>query len=195
MMIGGAKHFGQRGRAQVRFDQADRSANIFSESLGHTYADPAAAVSVVNAGEHHHVRRLLGLQQEHSLHKPQSFFACEHVQIETVRIGMAFSIAVTMSVAKSDFGHRLRHGARTQGLLFTCLLHQFKVLAHGFPASVGAAFGACWLACCPSVDGVAVAGIRIFWPVRIRSGLLSDGFSPRNSSRTLPSYLPNLFRL
>src|SRR5580698_9768014 len=108
---------------------------------------------------------------------------------------MPFSIAVAMAVAKIDARRRLLRGIRTQGMLVACLLHQFKVLAHGFPASVGTAFGACWPACCPSVDSVAVAGIRIFWPVRIRLGLLSDGFSPRICSRTAPSYFPNLFRL
>src|SRR3984885_86670 len=195
MMIGGAKHFRQCGRAQIRFHQADRSANIFREGLSDTDADPAAAISMVDAGEHNHVRRLLRLQQEHALHKAQSFFPSQQIQIETLHLAMAFSVAVAMTVAELQFARRLLRGARTKGWLFTCLLHQLKVLAHGFPASVGAAFGACWPACCPSVDSGAADGIRIFWPVRIRLGLSSDGFSPRNCSRTLLSYLPNLFRL
>ena len=68
MMIGGAKHSRQCGRAQIRFDQTDRSANILRESLCYADADPAAAVSMVNAGEYNHVRRLLRLQQKHALH-------------------------------------------------------------------------------------------------------------------------------
>src|SRR5271155_2741366 len=100
MMIRRAKHLGQCGRPQIRLDQADRSANILREGLSNAYADPAAAVSMVNAGEHNHVRRLLRLQQEHSLHKPQGFFPSQQIQIETLRLAMAFSVAVATTVAK-----------------------------------------------------------------------------------------------
>ena len=100
MMIRCAEHFRQRRRAQVRFDQADRTSNIFCEGLCDTDADSAAAVSMIDPGKHNHVRRLLRLQQEHSLHKTQNFFSSQEVEIEAIRLAMAFSVAVAMAVAK-----------------------------------------------------------------------------------------------
>ena len=81
---------------------------------------------MVNAGKHNHVRWLLCLQQKHSLHEPQNFFA--RLLVEVQNVGLAVSVA--SAIAKNRGGCRLQLPNRPdfRGIPVCCINSKFLLM-------------------------------------------------------------------